>query len=138
MFDCILTYPFKNTLVPNKGRPFQSVFMSECRCVYTFLILLSPHSIGMYKVYYSILISFIIKSIPLPSFFLPFLFFFVFFFFLDVTVNRKKNLFCYIKDKEISTCIISITVGLRPSIFYHHHLVQDKEQLSQCFIPNIH
>ena len=34
-----LTYSFKSTLVPNK-RPFQSVFMSECRCIYTLPIVL--------------------------------------------------------------------------------------------------
>jgi hypothetical protein len=58
----------------------------------------------MYKVYYFILINFIIKSISFPTYFL-------FLFLFGRHKVYDKILFCYIKDKEIPTYIISIDIG---------------------------
>lgn len=126
----ILTYSFKNTLVPNTNDLFK-VFLWVYAVVYIY-IFYSPSSypIGMYKVYYSILISFIIKSIRLPLFF--------FFLFSKRHNEQEKNLFCYIKDKEISTCIISITVGLRPAFFLSSSYTGQRTIISMLYTYNMH
>jgi len=89
----ILTYSFKNALVPNTTDLFKVFFMSVCMhaVVYIYIFFYSSffYPIGMYKVYYSILISFIIKSIRLPLF-LFFFSSFLFSFFENVSMNKKR------------------------------------------------
>jgi hypothetical protein len=77
---CTHAWLYSDLLVQEHISAEQTTFSKcfyECTSLYIHISysFFSLYPIGMYKVYYSILISFIIKSIPLPSFFLFFFFF---------------------------------------------------------------
>jgi len=80
------------------------VFLWTYVLVYTYPLFFHFYPIYIYKVYYFILINFIIKSISFPTYFL-------FLFLFGRHKEYDKILFCYIKDKEIPTYIISIDIG---------------------------